>query len=132
MYRNPVGLFIDSQFLLAHADTHAAKALLGEHDGDPCIYHQQMKREVNTVKPQLAPDSTETVITVRISLFSKVKTVPFWLFWYDRMLGASLDDWLENLKKMNDEEFCLWQLQRQEKNSVLTHLMDEYVNYTYY
>lgn len=32
------------------------------------------------------------------------------LFWYDRMLGAPLDDRLETIKKMNDEEFCFWLL----------------------
>lgn len=72
-----------------------------------------------------------------ISLLQQFNNVEYrhklvWLFWYDRMLGAPLDDWLENLKKMNDEEFCFWLLQRQEENSELTHLMDEYVNFTHY
>ena len=72
-----------------------------------------------------------------ISLLQQFNNVEYrhklgWLFWYDRMLGAPLDDWLENLKKMNDEEFCFWLLQRQEENSKLTHLMDEYVNFTHH
>lgn len=55
-----------------------------------------------------------------------------WLCWYDLMLGASMTDWLENLKRMNHVEICFWLGQRQEKNAVLTKLMDEYVVFTRY
>ncbi|MBC3219959.1 hypothetical protein [Serratia fonticola] len=72
-----------------------------------------------------------------ISLIQQFNNVEYrhklvWLFWYDRMLGAPLDDWLENLKKMDDGELYFWLLQRQEENAELAHLMDEYVNFTYY
>ncbi|HBB4139992.1 TPA: hypothetical protein KAV15_001199 [Escherichia coli] len=55
-----------------------------------------------------------------------------WLCWYDLMQGASMTDWLENLKRMNHVEICFWLGQRQEKNVVLTKLMDEYVVSTRY
>ncbi len=55
-----------------------------------------------------------------------------WLCWYDLMLGAPLNDWLDNLKLMNQEELCFWLGQRQEENTALTSLMDEYVIFTRY
>ncbi|MBP2836916.1 hypothetical protein [Dickeya parazeae] len=72
-----------------------------------------------------------------ISLFARFKAREIrhkliWLCWYDLMLGVSMADWLENLKRMNHEEICFWLGQRQEENEVLTSLMDEYVTFTRY
>ncbi|MCE9873167.1 hypothetical protein LZ667_17440 [Hafnia alvei] len=50
-----------------------------------------------------------------------------WLCWYDLMLGAPLEDWLDNLKRKTPEELCSWLGDRQSENLRLTQLMDEYL-----
>ncbi|MBA0167122.1 hypothetical protein [Pectobacterium sp. CFBP8739] len=72
-----------------------------------------------------------------ICLFSQFKMREIrhklvWLCWYDLMRGASMNDWLVNLKLMNNEEICFWLGKRQEENTALTNLMDEYVVFTRY
>lgn len=50
-----------------------------------------------------------------------------WLCWYDLMLGAPLEDWLDNLKRKKPDELCFWFGERQGENLLLTQLMDEYL-----
>lgn len=53
-----------------------------------------------------------------------------WLCWYDLMMGATLEDWLDNLKRKAPEDLGLWLVGRQEENIPLTQMMDEYLLFT--
>lgn len=53
-----------------------------------------------------------------------------WLCWYDLMMGATLEDWLDNLKRKAPEDLGLWLVGRQEENISLTQMMDEYLLFT--
>ncbi|MFB0713512.1 hypothetical protein ACEU59_20490 [Buttiauxella noackiae] len=53
-----------------------------------------------------------------------------WLCWYDLMMGAPLEDWLENLKRKKSEELSVWLVERQEENVFLKNMMDEYLLFT--
>lgn len=71
-----------------------------------------------------------------ISLFrqfsgSELRLKMVWLCWYDLMLGNSLDDWTDNLKRNSYEELCNWIIGRQEENLMITSVMDEYVTFAY-
>lgn len=55
-----------------------------------------------------------------------------WLCWYDLMMGAPADDWLDILALADDEQITTWLIHRQEENTVLTDLMDEYVVFMHY
>ncbi|MCP1437992.1 hypothetical protein J3D56_001428 [Erwinia persicina] len=53
-----------------------------------------------------------------------------WLCWYDLMIGATLEDWLDNLKRKAPEDLGLWLIGRQEENISLMQIMDEYLLFT--
>ncbi|CNG86579.1 hypothetical protein ACSILG_000199 [Yersinia enterocolitica] len=53
-----------------------------------------------------------------------------WFCWYDLMMGAPLEDWLENLKRKKPDELSFWLVKRQEENVPLTQMMDEYLLFT--
>ncbi|ECD4596958.1 TPA: hypothetical protein H2S57_002468 [Salmonella enterica] len=55
-----------------------------------------------------------------------------WLCWYDLMMGAPVDDWLDMLALADDVQITTWLIHRQEENTVLTALMDEYVVFMHY
>lgn len=55
-----------------------------------------------------------------------------WLCWYDLMMGAPVDDWLDMLALADDVQITTWLIHRQEENTVLTDLMDEYVVFMHY
>ncbi|EBG5865752.1 hypothetical protein FI246_07835 [Salmonella enterica subsp. enterica] len=55
-----------------------------------------------------------------------------WLCWYDLMMGAPVDDWLDMLALADDVQITTWLIHRQEENTVLTALMDEYVAFMHY
>ncbi|EFD0877711.1 hypothetical protein FEU66_26300 [Escherichia coli] len=54
-----------------------------------------------------------------------------WLCWYDLMIGNSLKDWTENLKRKSEKELAEWVIERQTENEPLTYLMDQYVLLAY-
>lgn len=67
-----------------------------------------------------------------ISLLQQFSTPEYryklvWLFWYDLMMGSSMDDWLEKLKRKMPEELSSWLMARQEENEALMQMMDEYL-----
>lgn len=67
-----------------------------------------------------------------ISLLQQFSTPEYryklvWLFWYDLMMGSSMDDWLEKLKRKMPEELSFWLMARQEENEALMQMMDEYL-----
>ncbi|ENH6102022.1 hypothetical protein ACRRQX_001465 [Yersinia enterocolitica] len=67
-----------------------------------------------------------------ISLLQQFSTPEYryklvWLFWYDLMMGSSMEDWLEKLKRKMPEELSFWLMARQEENEALMQMMDEYL-----
>ena len=46
------------------------------------------------------------------------------------MIGATLEDWLDNLKRKAPEDLGLWLIGRQEENISLMQIMDEYLLFT--
>ncbi|MBJ4525253.1 hypothetical protein JGE39_26825, partial [Salmonella enterica subsp. enterica serovar Typhimurium] len=48
------------------------------------------------------------------------------------MMGAPVDDWLDMLALADDVQITTWLIHRQEENTVLTALMDEYVVFMHY
>ncbi len=67
-----------------------------------------------------------------ISLLQQFSTPEYryklvWLFWYDLMVGSSMEDWLEKLKRKMPEELSFWLMARQEENEALMQMMDEYL-----
>ncbi|EDE9645090.1 hypothetical protein GPB15_004376 [Salmonella enterica] len=55
-----------------------------------------------------------------------------WLCWYDLMMGTPVDDWLDMLAQADNVQITTWLIHRQEENTVLTDLMDEYVMFMRY
>lgn len=55
-----------------------------------------------------------------------------WLCWYDLMMGVSLEDWLNNLKRKEPKDLSSWLVERQKENASLTQMMDEYLLFTSY
>ena len=47
------------------------------------------------------------------------------------MIGNSLKDWTENLKRKSEKELAEWVIERQTENAPLTYLMDQYVLLAY-
>ena len=47
------------------------------------------------------------------------------------MIGNSLKDWTENLKRKSEKELAEWVIDRQKQNAALTDLMDQYVLLAY-
>ncbi len=71
-----------------------------------------------------------------ISLFrqfsgTELRLKLIWLCWYDLMIGNSLKDWTENLKRKSEKELAEWVIDRQTENEPLTYLMDQYVLLAY-
>ncbi|APW17092.1 hypothetical protein P7T24_000655 [Salmonella enterica subsp. enterica serovar Muenster] len=63
---------------------------------------------------------------------SELRQKLIWLCWYDLMMGTPADDWLDILALADDEQITTWLIHRQEENTVLTALMDEYVMFMHY
>ncbi|EFH7640475.1 hypothetical protein JS864_004427 [Escherichia coli] len=71
-----------------------------------------------------------------ISLFrqfsgTELRLKLIWLCWYDLMIGNSLKDWTDNLKRKSEKELAEWVIERQTENEPLTYLMDQYVLLAY-